>query len=57
MPLTVIIVMSGFIGRYIYTRIPRALDGIEVETQNWGRHIACPNRRRVQQMPYGFLAK
>jgi len=30
--LTVIIVLSGFIGRYIYTQIPRSLDGIEVET-------------------------
>jgi hypothetical protein len=32
MLLTVIIVISGFIGRYIFTRIPRTLDGIEVET-------------------------
>jgi hypothetical protein len=30
--LTVIIVISGFIGRYIYTRIPRSLDGIEIES-------------------------
>ena len=28
---TVIIVVSGFIGRYIYTRIPRTLDGLEIE--------------------------
>jgi hypothetical protein len=28
--LTIIIVVSGFIGRYIYTRIPRSLDGIEI---------------------------
>ena len=28
--LTIIIVISGFIGRYIYTRIPRALDGVEI---------------------------
>jgi len=27
--LTAIIVISGFIGRYIYTRIPRTADGIE----------------------------
>jgi hypothetical protein len=32
MLLTVVIVLSGFVGRYIYTRIPRTLDGIEVET-------------------------
>jgi hypothetical protein len=29
--LTVIIVISGFIGRYIYTRIPRNLDGSDLE--------------------------
>jgi hypothetical protein len=28
---TVIIVVSGFIGRYIYTRIPRSMDGLEIE--------------------------
>jgi len=29
--LTVIIVFSGVIGRYIYTRIPRTMDGLEIE--------------------------
>lgn len=29
--LTIIIVVSGFIGRYIYTRIPRTMDGLEIE--------------------------
>ena len=28
---TVIIVISGFIGRYIFTRVPRTLDGLEIE--------------------------
>ncbi|MGC8856222.1 MAG: hypothetical protein ACP5QU_05435 [Anaerolineae bacterium] len=28
---TVIIVISGFIGRYIYTRVPRTLDGTIIE--------------------------
>lgn len=28
---TVIIVVSGFIGRYIFTRIPRTLDGLEID--------------------------
>jgi len=28
---TIVIVISGFIGRYIYTRIPRSLDGLEIE--------------------------
>jgi hypothetical protein len=29
--LTVTIVFSGFIGRYIFTRIPRTMDGLEIE--------------------------
>lgn len=29
--LTGIIVVSGFIGRYIFTRIPRTMDGLEIE--------------------------
>lgn len=29
--LTVVIVISGFIGRYIYTAIPRSTDGVELE--------------------------
>ncbi len=31
MLLTGVIVVSGFIGRYIYTAVPRSLDGVEVE--------------------------
>jgi hypothetical protein len=30
--LTIIIVISGVIGRYIFTRIPRTLDGLEIES-------------------------
>jgi hypothetical protein len=29
---TIVIVVSGFIGRYIYTRIPRTAEGAEIET-------------------------
>ena len=29
--LTIIIVLSGIVGRYIYTRIPRTTDGLEIE--------------------------
>src|SRR5512135_1575060 len=28
---TVVIVVSGFIGRYIFTRIPRTMEGLEIE--------------------------
>lgn len=31
MLMTVVVVASGFIGRYIYTAVPRAADGIEIE--------------------------
>jgi len=31
MLMTVIIVVSGFVGRYIYTAVPRTADGVEVE--------------------------
>jgi hypothetical protein len=41
MLLTVIIVISGFIGRYIYTSIPRTLEGIEVETSLGGVQAAA----------------
>jgi hypothetical protein len=30
--LTIIIVASGFVGRYVYTRIPRTLEGVELES-------------------------
>jgi hypothetical protein len=29
--LTVVIVISGFVGRYIFTRIPRTADGLEIQ--------------------------
>lgn len=32
MLLTVIIVISGFVGRYIYTAVPRSIDGVEVDS-------------------------
>ncbi|MFH2040736.1 MAG: hypothetical protein ABIJ65_14995, partial [Chloroflexota bacterium] len=31
MLMTVVIVLSGFIGRYIYTAVPRTVDGVEVQ--------------------------
>jgi hypothetical protein len=40
MLLTVVIVASGFIGRYIYTAIPRTADGVEVETDELQRQMA-----------------
>lgn len=39
MLMTLIIVVSGFIGRYIYTAIPRTADGIELESEQISRYI------------------
>lgn len=38
--LTVVIVLSGFIGRYIYTSIPRSADGIEIEAAELEQQLA-----------------
>jgi len=38
--LTVVVVISGFIGRYIYTRIPRTADGSEVDAAMGGAQAA-----------------
>ena len=38
--LTVIIVLSGIVGRYIYTSIPRTADGIELESAELERQMA-----------------
>jgi len=32
MLMTLVVVVSGFIGRYIYTAVPRTADGVEVQT-------------------------
>jgi len=40
MLLTVIIVLSGIVGRYIYTAIPRTADGAEIESAELDRQTA-----------------
>ncbi len=40
MLLTVVIVLSGFIGRYIYTAVPRTADGIEMQSDELQVQIA-----------------
>ena len=39
--MTGVIVFSGFIGRYIYTAIPRSADGLELETGEIQRQMAA----------------
>ena len=46
--LTIIIVLSGFVGRYIYTRIPRSLDGDEItNTASQTQAAALAQTRRM----------
>jgi hypothetical protein len=41
--LTVVVVASGFIGRYIYTAVPRSADGIEIEADQLEKQIQLTN--------------
>ena len=41
MLMTVVIVLSGFVGRYIYTAVPRTADGIEIETEELQQQISA----------------
>src|SRR5207302_3752695 len=43
--LTVIMVASGFVGRYIYTAVPRTLDGAEVGARELEEQIAGADRQ------------
>jgi hypothetical protein len=49
--MTFIVVLSGIIGRYIYTRIPRTADGIEIETPLGEAQVtALANARRLMAL-------
>jgi hypothetical protein len=43
--LTVVMVLSGFVGRYIYTAVPRTFDGIELTDRDLGMKIAQADRQ------------
>jgi hypothetical protein len=46
--MTLIVVISGFIGRYIYTRIPRTADGVEIDSPlGEAQAAAIANARRL----------
>lgn len=38
--LTIVVVVSGFVGRYIYTAVPRTADGIQIEARQLEAQIA-----------------
>lgn len=46
MLMTIIIVASGFVGRYFYTAIPRSVDGVEIERERLQMMIA-ENQKRL----------
>lgn len=45
MLLTVLMVLSGFIGRYLYTAAPRSLDGTELDIQELQKQLADAERQ------------
>jgi hypothetical protein len=42
--LTIVMVFSGFVGRYIYTAVPRTLDGVEVAAAELEQRITTADR-------------
>ncbi len=50
--LTLLIVISGFVGRYIYTRIPRTLDGSEMAEP--AKMAALARARRLMAVWYAI---
>lgn len=50
MLLTVVIVISGFIGRYIYTAVPRSLDGVVLEASTLEQEIQHANDELTRWM-------
>ncbi|MFQ5611729.1 MAG: hypothetical protein ACE5H9_06310 [Anaerolineae bacterium] len=52
--LTGVVVLSGFIGRYIYTAVPRTADGVELAAEELDRQIAAAEaelQRRLAASP------
>lgn len=48
--LTIIVVVSGFIGRYIYTAVPRTADGLMLEADDLQRTIAATDAELQQAL-------
>jgi hypothetical protein len=50
MLMTVVVVASGFAGRYIYTAVPRSADGVELESGLLEAEIASADAELVQRL-------
>ncbi len=60
MLLTAIIVFSGFVGRYIYTSVPRTVDGVEIEAEALGtqiKDIENDLQQWIEQLPEAERAR
>jgi hypothetical protein len=55
--LTLIIVISGFIGRYIYTAVPRTVDGVELSLAEMNDQIQQVEESLAALQPASSVAK
>ena len=51
--MTIVVVTSGFIGRYIYTAVPRTADGVVIEAQVLLMQLEAARREVAQPSPAG----
>ncbi len=51
--MTVVVVASGFIGRYIYTAVPRTADGVVIEAQELQLQLDAVRQEVAQPAPAG----
>jgi hypothetical protein len=56
MLLTVVVVLSGFVGRYIYTAVPRTADGVMLEAQALQLQLAEARRQAEGALRAGASA-
>jgi len=56
MLMTVVVVVSGFVGRYFYTAVPRSIDGAELEESSWtaAQRKAAAHARRLLALWHAF---
>jgi hypothetical protein len=51
--MTIVVVASGFVGRYIYTAVPRSADGVVIEAQELVLQLAAVRLEVAQVSPVG----
>jgi hypothetical protein len=48
MLMTIVVVLSGFFGRYIYTAVPRTVDGMEIELEDLDARLSRARRELTE---------